>query len=223
MRFLSVSRILRAAALALACTALPAAADTVTFDNLPDEFGAAYDANGNSIYRENGVRVSSGSGAVAYFDLPGAAHLTDFGTGFASDLMFTAWRPFDAARFSVVSGGYFFSEEVRRLQANILVTGYAGGAVVASAEFVLSRIVGALQTFRLGKAFNGLDRLVIALVNPYDFELCQNAPCMQMNVDSVHLEMAPVPLPSSGAIFAAGVGLLAGLSMIRRRRVRQLG
>jgi hypothetical protein len=200
-------------------TAGAVSATTISFDALPDEGGALYDAFGNSYYEEDGVRVSSSWGAVANFGGPGAAHLDDSGTGFASSLTFTTGGTFSVQSFSLSSFGYAFINSLIKLKANIIVTGYLGGSVVATNDFKMVRGFGDMQTVTLGAAFAGLDSFVISLINPYGFEQCFDAPCGHFDLTSVELtkDPSPVPLPATAPLLAAGGLALAALSRRRRR------
>ncbi len=196
-----------------------ASATTVSFDNLPDEGGALYDEFGNSYYYEDGVKVSSSWGAVANFGGPGAAHLDDGGTGFASSLTFTTGGTFSVQSFSLKSFGYAFINSLIKLKSNIIVTGYLNGAVVAKNDFKMVRGVNDMQTVLLGAAFAGLDSFVISLINPYGYEQCSDSPCGHFDLTSVELskDPSPVPLPASAPLLAAGGLALAALSRRRRR------
>ncbi len=191
---------------------------TMTFDDVPNEGDALYDENFVSFYNEQGVRVSSQSGAVAYDRTPGSILVADSGTGFATDLTFTSRSTFSVQSLTLNSLGYSFSRYVRTLKDNIVVTGYSGGSVVASATFRLARGFNDLQKLVLGEGFTGLDSFVISLINPYEFPQC-DIPCGQFELQSVDLTLdpAPVPLPATAPLLAAGGLALFGLARRRRR------
>jgi hypothetical protein len=218
MGFNGVRSAVAFAGIALLVAAGSAFGTTLTFDDVPNEGDALYDENFVSFYEEQGVRVSSGSGAVAYDQTPGSLLVADSGTGFASDLTFTSQGTFSVQSLNIRSLGYTFSGYVRNLKDNIVVTGFANGSVVASATFRLARGFNDLQKLILGDGFTGLDSFVITLLNPYEFPQC-DVPCGQFELDGVDLTLdpAPVPLPATAPLLAAGGLALFGLARRRRR------
>lgn len=176
-----------------------AGAATVTFDALPDE-GAQLTS-----WSEDGVLVTA-DGALATYDAAGAAHLDDFGTGFASSLTFSTGGLFAATSFDILPDGTFYDAPF----ANVAVTGYVGGSVVASDAFDMFAVNG---TYTFSGAFSGIDTLVIGFADAPPGLVCDDAPCTHYSIDSVTL--APVPLPASGALLAFGV---VGLAAACRRK-----
>lgn len=195
-----------AAALSLA---VPARAATITFDALPDE-GAQLTS-----YTENGITATAGSGSLAWFTAPGAAHVDDSGTGFTSDITFTTGGVFDAVSFTLTSLGYSMLNAPAPVADNILVTGYAGGNLVAGANYTLSSVVGTVQNILLGPAFASIDALTIRLLYPRRVTSC-GAPCGDFDLNDVTL--APVPLPASGLLLGAAALALTGGAFRRRSR-----
>lgn len=194
-----------------AASAAPAA--TMTFDALPDEGGAYSTPSGGKLYEESGITAESSSGILAWFDLQGSAHIDDSGTPFTADVTFTMAKAFDAAEFTIVSDGYFFTDYSGPLLDNIFVTGVRDGSIVASSSFVLSDTFGLVQTFTLGGAFSDLDALRIDLARVYDTDSC-DAPCGHFNLDEITL--APVPLPAGLPMLGLALAALIGLG--RRKR-----
>ncbi len=217
MMFNGVRSAIALAGIALVVAAGSAFGTTLTFDDVPNEGDALYDENYVSFYEEQGVRVSSGSGAVAYDRSAGSVLVADSGTGFSSDLTFTTGGTFSVQSLNIRSLGYTFSGFVRTLKDNIVVSGYSNGSLVASATFRLARGFNDLQKLVLGDGFAGLDSFVITLINPYEFPQC-DLPCGQFELDALDLTMdpAPVPLPATAPLLAAGGLALFGLA--RRRR-----
>ena len=187
-------------------------AATMNFDALPDE-GAQL-----TTYTENGITANALGGVLGFFNNPGFAHIDDSGTGFAFGADFTMAGLFDAVGFSLVSFGFNFFERPGPLSDNLFVSGYLGDTQVGSASFALGDAFSA-QSFTLGSAFAGIDRLRIELLYPISEAYC-DAPCSHFDLDSVTLNavgIAPVPLPPTLALTAAaGIGLWG---LRRRRRV----
>lgn len=197
---------------------LAAAANTVTFDSLPD-YGTVLGSGGNgSPFVEDGITVNATNGVLAQYFTAGTAHLDDSGTGITSGLIFTMASPFAAASFTLISLGYDFFDVPDPLTDNILVTGFSGGAAVASAGFTLSDVFGEVQSFSLGAAFTALDALLVEIVFPQNSAMC-GAPCGHFDLDEVVLNPTPaaVPLPPAMALMGAAGLALAGLSRRRRR------
>ena len=125
---------------------------------------------------------------------------------------------FDAAEFALVSFGYSFTDTPGHLSENLFVTGYLNGSVVTTVGYILSDIIDASQTYQLGAAFAGIDKLRIELLYPVNSADC-GAPCGHFDLDYVTLNAtgpAPVPLPASGLMLLTA-GLLAGGLRMRRR------
>ena len=119
MMFNGVRSAIALAGIALVVAAGSAFGTTLTFDDVPNEGDALYDENYVSFYEEQGVRVSSGSGAVAYDRSAGSVLVADSGTGFSSDLTFTTGGTFSVQSLNIRSLGYTFSGFVRTLKDNI--------------------------------------------------------------------------------------------------------
>lgn len=210
--------ILMGAVAAAMLAASAAGAATVTFDDLPDE-GEQLES-----FSEDGVLVTASGGALAFFGLPGRAHLDDGGTGFASSLSFSTGGKFSAVALEIAPSSNAYKvcadpdgiEDCSPLSfANVAVTGFADGSTIASDAFDMSAVSG---VFTFGAAFAGLDRLVIGFSPPPSapagrFVFCFDSPCTHFDLDSVTL--APVPLPASGALLAFA---LAGLAARVRRK-----
>lgn len=208
-----------AAAVAFAAfVPLATAANTVSFDSLPD-YGTVLGSGGSgSPFVEDGITVNATNGLLAQYFTPGTAHLDDSGTDITSGLIFTMASPFTAASFTLISLGYDFFDVPDPLTDNILVTGFSGGSAVASAGFTLSDVFGQVQSFSLGSAFAALDALLIEIVQPLNSALC-GAPCGHFDLDQVVLNPVPaaVPLPPALALMGAAGLALVGVSRRRRR------
>lgn len=197
-----------------------ASAATVTFTGLPDEGGQL------TTWNEDGILTTAQGGALAA-EQPGSAHLDDGGTGFASALTFSTGGLFAATSFDILpsSNEYELCQDLGEGEldcdpygfANVQVTGYADGALVASDAFDMFAANG---SYVFDDAFADLDLLVIGFAPlPTDlpsgsFLSCDDSPCTHYSVDNVIL--APVPLPASGALLAFGVVVLA--AGYRRKR-----
>lgn len=202
-----------ATATMIAFIAMPGLAATMTFDSLPDE-GAM-----PSGYSENGITASGLDGTLAWFTAPGALHVDDSGTGFASTLGFVTGGLFNARGFNLTSPGYNFQGEREPLTNNLFVSGFLGGALVGSAGHILEDESGTLQSILLGAAFSGIDRLEIVLGYPANSGLC-DAPCGHFDLHDITLDQiapAPVPLPATGGLLAFVLGGVGALSLRRRR------
>lgn len=198
-----------------------AGAATVTFDELPDE-GAQLTS-----WSEDGILVTGQGGVVASLN-PGTAQVDDSGTGFASSLAFSTEGLFAATSLEILPLANFYElcmdagegevDCTPARFADVSVTGYADGNVVASDAFDVFGVNGA---YSFGDAFTSLDLLVIGFADlPTDlrsgsFLACDDSPCRRFSVDSVTLVPAVVPLPASGALLAFGI---AGLAAAYRRR-----
>lgn len=196
-------------------------AGTVTFTGLPDE-GAQLTS-----WVEDGVLTTAQGGVLASIR-PDSAHLDDGGTGFARSLSFST-----GGRFSAISLGIVPSSSALLLCsdfdenfictpfsfANVSVTGFVDGLLVASDAFDMNAVAG---VYTFSEAFASLDLLVVGFsAQPTDapdgfFFDCNNGPpCTHFHLDSVKLEPAVVPLPASGGLLAFCVALLA--ARFRRR------
>ena len=198
-----------------------AGAATVTFNELPDE-GAQLTS-----WTEDGILVTGQGGTLAALNA-GSAQLDDSGTGFASSLTFSMDRLFAATSFDILPLANFYElcTDVGEGEvdcapasfADVSVTGYADGNVVASDAFDMFGVSG---TYSFSDAFSNLDLLVIGFAGiPTDlpsgsFLACDDSPCRRFSVDSVTLTPAVVPLPASGALLAFGI---VGLAAACRRK-----
>ncbi len=191
--------------------ATAANAITVDFHKLAD-YGTA--VTNPQPYREKGVNVTGQNGTLAWDTTPGAAYLGDSGTPFATGLMFTMNKAFSAVSFTLTALGYDYTDRPRRLPANIVVTGFAGGSTVATKKFVMTDDLYATQTLLLGSGFAALDALLIEIITPRDWPSC-GAPCAGFDLEEVELA-AEVPLPATAGLLAGAGLMLAGL----RRRQR---
>ena len=225
------------AALALAATALPAAARTVTltFDSVP-RYEDVYEDLEDGVLTpvvEKGfhIRNADGMGAatnLAYYNAAGTIHLDDSGTDFARAVSFDAGGLRFSALSSVVIGlgqeAFIINDEGETVGPvpydNLRFEGFRDGALVATSDRSTGA-AGGVFTFLLGADFADLDRLTITNIGPFGqywegHELdCMDAPCGHVNLDSLTLDVAAVPLPAALPLAVAGLGALATL---RRRR-----
>lgn len=188
-------------------------ATTVTFDYLADGSHGGLDLP----YVENGVTVTARGGMLGSHTMPGALHIDDAGTGFASAAHFSTGSTFDVLGFTFTSLGFNFQGEAPEVIGNILISGFLGGVRVVSDHVTMSPVFGTVQSIVLDAAFAGLDGFAIELLYPVTGQLC-DAPCGHIDLDSVAfggVGLAPVPLPASGLLLGATV---FGLVAMRRRK-----
>ncbi|MFN6952783.1 MAG: hypothetical protein ACK4NE_09370 [Albidovulum sp.] len=195
-------------------------ATTVGFDGIDDYDTAIMNDAWGAPYRENGFTIAPTDPwtLVAGEYGPGAAHLDDSGTDFASGLSFTAGGTlFDVLSLTFESLGFDFIGRPRQIVGSILLSGFLGGQQVASSQVTMSPISGTFQTVAPGAAFRGIDTFVIELLYPSNVRNC-GAPCGHLNLDEVvfsDIAVAPVPLPATGLLLGAGA---LGLAAFARRR-----
>lgn len=209
----------------LACSfALPCAATTLTFDDIP----GWHDGPAPIAWREGGATVSAdpNSDGVVWYMRPGAVHLDDSGTSLTSGVTLTTGGHFRALGMSVVGydlASYVVTPDEWDMRPvpydNIAVEGFRNGLSVAYARFSTG-LTGGAFSFSFGAEFRGLDMLRIAAIGPWDQSFdglpieCGDAPCGHVDLDSVTI--APVPLPGGFVLALGGMGVLAGLRLRRR-------
>lgn len=199
------------------------AATTLTFGAVPADDGGQctpFDVI------DRGYTISN---CPRYFGTPGTVHLDDSGTSFRDAVTISNATLFDALTVDVQGLDWQFLTDVTPSGGvlpvgydNVLIGGYRGGTLIASLGVsTLPLVAGqAWATIVLGPAFRNLDTLRITQVLPGAADLagtpgaqCFDAPCAHLNIDNVTLQVAAVPLPAAGVLFA---GALAGLVAVRR-------
>ncbi|WP_234867517.1 PEP-CTERM sorting domain-containing protein [Allitabrizicola rongguiensis] len=217
MRSTTLSLSAFAASLLLAS---PGQAATMTFSEL--EFLS-------TSYFEDGIVATAGLGQFngeGDYDDEGTAHLDDGGTPNPAFVTFTMGGPFTAKSFDLIPLGFAFydcepgdDDDCEPTSfANVKVTGFNGGAEVASLIFDMSTSFGEIL---FSDAFTNLTSLVIGFADHPDFGYCDGAPCSHFRIDNVVLDGPPatpaeVPLPAALPLLAAGLGVIAVAG--RRRR-----
>jgi hypothetical protein len=208
----------RAACLGVICAAgiSPAAAVTVGFDTIQDAATVLGGGTPGNSYSEDGFTVTGLDGIVASFATPGTALLVDAGPDFTTAVSVTAARRFNANGLSFISLGYdaFEPPEEGTEIGNVIIRGFVGTTAVGVLRLTAAIIAGTVQSVVLGPGFADIDRLEIELAYPRRLGFC-GAPCGQIELDSLDLTPAPVPLPATGGMLALGGVALAGLA--RRR------
>lgn len=205
--------------------AVPCAATTLTFDDIPGWQGGPAPL----VWQEGGATVSAdaNSDGVVWYSLPGAVHLDDSGTSLTGGVDVTAGRQFHAMGMSVVGypqASYVVTPEEWDMRPvpydNIAVEGFRNGLSVAYTRFSTG-LTGGAFSFAFGGDFRGIDMLRIAAIGPWGQSVdgqpieCGDAPCGHVDLDS--LTIAPVPLPAGLALALGGMGALAGMRLLRRR------
>lgn len=213
-----------AGALAVAALAFPGAplAAMMTFSGLGNGSGPGT----TQPYVENGISATTpGSGTLGYAGGPGAAHLDDSGTSFASTIAFTMASPFDFVSLDLMGFGTSYTNGTDNIAYdNVLFEGYRGGTLVAQKTFSTGITSGTfdITSADLGAGFVDLEEFRIASVQPSSLkpDFSCGAPCGHFSVDNLTLSttpLRPVPLPAAlpmlligiGTLMAAGVGLRA--------------
>lgn len=191
-------------------------ANLMSFDGLP--------GHSNSVWIEDGISASVSGGDLAYYAVPGQAHLDDLGTPFGSRVGFTMSSRFNANSFDLrpIAFEYFLDIDgnVNPIEySNVSLFGLRGGLVVASDVFNMR---GVDYLYNFSSAFSNLDELVVKILSPYMGPVdlgagifgnyfC-NAPCSHFDIDNVSL--SAVPLPPAFPLFVAALGILA---LIRKK------
>jgi len=202
----------------LALAAAPAAANIVTFTDIPS---LAIDA---PPWVEDGITVKGTGGDFGYFELPDSLHLDGMGP-YTSAVEITTASAFAAHSIDLIplpSGGGHNMACVGAIcdQAflNVLFQGYAGDSLVA----MLGWWTGSQpSTFFFPEPFSGLTKLRVSMLFN---DNCTEQPCAHMNIDNVTLfpadTLQQVPLPAALPLFAGGV-LALGAGGVWRNRGRR--
>jgi hypothetical protein len=199
-----------------------ASASTMTFSGLP-----LPPTTPLTTYSENGI-TATGNSFIDAFGMPQSAHLDDGGTGLASMIAFTlsGGGLFNTVSFDLSSAGFNYhvcpdntlQNCITQTYANVQLTGYRNGSLVASTLFDMSLSNGLISP---GSLFRNLDTFIIGF-GPFPFEgtlangnvaECTDTPCSHYDIDNVTL--SAVPLPAAGGLMLAA---LAGIAATTRRR-----
>ncbi len=206
-----------------AASAQTAAANTVTFDGLPELLVPA-----GTSWIEDSVTVAGDPRALlGSFPDPGAAHLDDSVTEYTSFMDFTMLQRFRPISLDVLGMGtnYFPDFDTCGNDCdpapydNAVISGVRDGTAIFEHHFYAGDL-GQVSTyvFPTGVDFR-IDKLTVRSVFPSnlppDNDLCVGEPCGHFSIDNVTL--APVPLPASALLL---VGALAAGGFWGRRRSR---
>lgn len=180
---------------------------TVTFTGLPPIPGA-------SVWVEDGITATAGSGPLAHFSHADAAHLDGAAFPFTSFIDFTTGSLFDPLSIDVRPAGSGYcgpgSSDCNDPIDYIGVTGFLDDTVVASIGF--HRPAGASFETILLDQLPSLDRLRIQARTFLDLGLpgsCNiTAGCGHFDLDNVSLRAVAPAIPEPGAIGLFAIGLL---------------
>ena len=200
--------------------AAPGQAATMTFDDLEFLSTSHFE---DGIVAKAGMGQFNGSGD---YDDEGTAHLDDGGTPNPAFVTFTMGGLFTAMSFDLIPLGFAFydcepEDGVKCSPTsfpNVKVSGFNGGAAVASMIFDMSTTFGPIL---FSDDLKNLTSLVIGFADIPAEGYCDGAPCSHFRIDNVVLDGPPatpaeVPLPAALPLLAVGLGALAAMG--RRRR-----
>ncbi len=213
----SFARFFATAAVASAWAAFAPAASALTigFDGVQD-YGTVLGSGGTgSPYSEDGFTVTALDGILASYITAGTVLLVDSGPDFTTALSISGPGLFTANGLTFTSLGYDSFDELPANIGNVIIRGFVGDTAVAVMRLSASIISGTVQSVLFGPEFANLDRLEIELAYPRRAGAC-GSPCGQIEIGSLDLAPAPVPLPATGGLLALAGLTIAGIS--RRRR-----
>ena len=214
-----------------ALVALPASAITLGFDGVPEGDTNICGPGGNpGSVVEAGFTISNCP--EHDYDTPSAIHLhdavDDVPVLFTNFVTFTGPSPFDALSVTIQSLGTELydddpvSGEINLAFDNVLLTGYRGGAEVASQLFSTSLTEGTIHTVAFAPGFAALDSLRIKAILPdwaqlraiYPDAQCNDIFCSHFDLLDISLAPAvdaPIPLPAPLLLLGGGLALLGGM------------
>lgn len=180
----------------------------------------------SAVWVEDGVIAT---GAVSGVD---AVHLDPGGVPYGREVSFTTGGLFDAVSIDIASPGGLYCDTTIRLECgsyedpypNVWITGFVDDRVVSTLSISRATVDG-FETFVLGDAFAGLDRLTVAVRSIYELGLTGSVETYysgHFSIDDVVLRDAPaIPEPTSVISFGIGLLLVArtrGGDPLRHRR-----
>ncbi len=178
-------------------------------------------------YSENGI-FASGNGTLGLYSA-NSIHFDDGGTSAPSMVTFTTGSRFDAIGFDLdpVGFGFHQCDAITRICENktfdnVLLKGFDGANLVTSLLFSMGTGKDSYPV-QLDDTFRNLTAFTIAIVLPsipFNYFLDCDSPCSHFQIDNVELvptvEIAPVPLPATLPLEAAGLMILALVAFRRR-------
>jgi hypothetical protein len=212
-------------------SAQAAAANTVTFDGLPELLLPA-----GTPWIENGVTATGDPRLLlSSFAIPGTAHLDDSVTEVTSFMDFTMPRRFRPISLDILGLGTNFFPDYDTCTVdcvavpydNVAISGVRDGTTVFEHRFYAGDL-GQVSTYVFPTGVNyRFDSLSVRSIPPTGLppgpgdDACFGEPCGHFSIDNVTL--APVPLPASALLLLGALATVGGLLGSRRSRAHTSG